>query len=225
VPSAATNWGNNSVSEQRGRLITVEGVEGAGKTTAIRAIGDHLAAYDRSVSFTREPGGTPLGESLRGLLLDQEGGSAITPETELLLMFASRAQHVAEVIEPALRRGQWVVCDRFTDASYAYQGGGRGIEEAWIADLEARTVGSLVPDLTLLLDVTVEQGRERAAQRGAADRFEREADAFFERVRAAYAKRQREAPERIRPIDATREPGAVAGDIGAYLDELVARDG
>lgn len=213
------------MAERRGRFITVEGVEGAGKTTAIEAMGERLAAMGVPVVFTREPGGTPLGESVRQILLDDNGGDPMTPETELLLMFASRAQHIAEVIEPALSRGDWVVCDRFIDASYAYQGGGRGIDPEWIADLEARVVGRLVPDLTLLLDVTVQQGRQRAVQRSDPDRFEREADAFFERVRAAYAQRQQEAPTRFRAIDAGRGPEQVAADVTACLDELLGDGG
>lgn len=208
------------MTSAKGRLVTVEGVEGAGKTTAIEAIRERLSSEGVATVFSREPGGTSLGESVRAILLGKEGGAPMTPETELLLMFAARAQHVAEVIEPALARGDWVVCDRFTDATYAYQGAGRGIDSAWIADLEKRVQGDRYPDLTLLLDLPVAAGRERARQRGEPDRFEREQDSFFERVRGRYEERQRMEPQRIRRIDASREPGSVAADVTACIDEL-----
>ena len=160
------------------RLVTLEGGEGAGKSTVLRALRDALVASGADVVCTREPGGTPLAERIRALLLDPEHEPA-SPQAELLLMFASRAQHVRETILPALKRGAWVLCDRFTDSSYAYQGGGRGLDPAWIATLEREVVG-IRPGLTLLLDVGVDEGRERARGRDLApDRIERERDEFF----------------------------------------------
>lgn len=211
------------MNEARGRFITLEGVEGAGKTSALEAIGERLETRDIPVVFTREPGGTPLGESIRGILLGGDRETSISAESELLLMFAARAQHIADVIEPALARGDWVVCDRFGDASHAYQGFGRGVDRDWIGTLERRVQGDLEPDLTLLLDVGVASGRARAQQSGPADRFEREADAFFERVRAGYAKRCAEASQRFRCIDAERSAEAVRAEIMDCVDELIAR--
>ena len=200
------------------RLVTLEGGEGAGKTTVLHALRDALAATGADVVCTREPGGTPLAERIRELLLDPNHEPA-SPQAELLLMFASRAQHVRETILPALRRGAWVLCDRFTDSSYAYQGGGRGLDPAWIATLEREVVG-IRPGLTLLLDVGVDEGRERARGRDLApDRIERERDEFFERVRAAYLARAAAEPRRIRVLDAARPPDAVAADAVALLRE------
>ncbi len=198
------------------RFVTLEGGEGAGKTTVLNVLADALRDDGHEVVVTREPGGTPLAESVRALLLarDHEPPSA---ETELLLMFASRAQHVRETILPALERGAWVLCDRFTDSSYAYQGGGRGLPLALIAALERDTVG-IAPGLTLLLDLPVSQGRERVHGRDLAlggsgpDRIEREHDAFFERVRAAYLARAAAEPARFRVIDAGRPVTEVAAD-------------
>ncbi|MET0328363.1 MAG: dTMP kinase [Luteimonas sp.] len=193
------------------RFVTIEGGEGAGKTTVLRALRDALAAGGDEVVCTREPGGTPLAELVRGLLLDP-GHEPARPETELLLMFAARAQHVHETILPALARGAWVISDRFTDSSYAYQGGGRGMDPARIAALETAHVG-IAPALTLLLDLGVQQGRERARGRDAVpDRIESEQDAFFERVRSAFLARAQVEPQRIRVIDATRAADVVAED-------------
>ncbi len=193
------------------RFVTVEGGEGAGKTTVLRALCASLASDGTEVVCTREPGGTPLAERIRGLLLDPAQGPT-SAETELLLVFAARAQHVHEVVLPALARGAWVLCDRFTDSSYAYQGGGRGLDAARIAQLERDYVG-IEPALTLLLDLGVQQGRTRARGRDAApDRIEAEHDAFFERVRAAFLQRARAHPDRIRVVDATRDADAVAAD-------------
>jgi dTMP kinase len=200
------------------RFISLEGGEGAGKTTVLNALRATLQAGGADVLSTREPGGTPLAENIRGLLLGADASvEALTPETELLLMFAARAQHVRHVILPALERGSWVISDRFTDSSYAYQGGGRGLPVALIAELERGIVG-FRPGLTLLLDVGVGEGRARARGRDLfPDRIEREQDTFFERVRATFLERAAAEPERIRIIDASRPPDVVAADAAALL--------
>ena len=203
------------------RFISLEGGEGAGKTTVLRALIGALQAQGCEVVSTREPGGTPLAERIRGLLLGVDAESPphepVAPETELLLMFAARAQHVRTTILPALERGAWVVSDRFTDSSYAYQGGGRGLDPAFIAELERRVVG-VRPGLTLLLDVGVGEGRERARGRDPSpDRIEREHDDFFERVRAAFLARAAAEPQRMRVIDATRPVDTVAADAVTQL--------
>jgi dTMP kinase len=192
----------------RGKLITLEGGEGAGKSTLLAGLQKHLLAQGVALVQTREPGGTPLGEAVRAIVLDPTHRE-MCAESELLLMFASRAQLVRECIEPALAAGQWVLCDRFTDASYAYQGGGRGVPNERIATLEQWATGGLTPDLTLLLDLPVATGRARAAGRGEADRIEVEGDTFFERVRAAYRARAVAEPNRFRVIDATLTPPQV----------------
>ena len=203
------------------RFVSLEGGEGAGKTTVMEALRVSLQRDGFEVVCTREPGGTPLAEQIRCLLLDTRHEPPAA-ETELLLMFAARAQHVRETILPALERGAWVISDRFTDSSYAYQGGGRGLDMAFIAELERRVVG-LQPGLTLLLDLGVGTGRERtrgrdqAAGRNGPDRIEREHDAFFERVRATFLARAAAEPQRIRVIDAARPVDAVAGDALAAL--------
>jgi dTMP kinase len=192
----------------RGKLITLEGGEGAGKSTLLAGLQQHLRAQGVDLVQTREPGGTPLGEAVRAIVLDP-AHRGMCAESELLLMFASRAQLVRECIEPALAAGQWVLCDRFTDASYAYQGGGRGVPNERIATLEQWAAHGLTPDLTLLLDLPVATGRARAAGRGEADRIEVEGDTFFERVRAAYRARAAAEPLRFRIIDATLTPPEV----------------
>ncbi|MDQ3494275.1 MAG: dTMP kinase [Pseudomonadota bacterium] len=203
------------------RFVSLEGGEGAGKTTVLNALVEALQAQGHDVVRTREPGGTPLAEMIRTLLLDP-AHEPPAPETELLLMFAARAQHVRETIRPALERGAWVVSDRFTDSSYAYQGGGRGLDRDLIAELERRVVG-LQPGLTLLLDVAVAQGRERARGRDLAfagpgpDRIEGERDEFFERVRATYRARAAAEPGRFRIIDASQPAQRVAADATAQL--------
>jgi dTMP kinase len=203
------------------RFVSLEGGEGAGKTTVMEALRVSLQRDGFEVVCTREPGGTPLAEQIRGLLLDTRHEPPAA-ETELLLMFAARAQHVREAILPALERGAWVISDRFTDSSYAYQGGGRGLDMAFIAELERRVVG-LQPGLTLLLDLGVGAGRERTRGRDQAaggngpDRIEREHDAFFERVRATFLARAAVEPRRIRVIDAARPADAVASDALAAL--------
>lgn len=189
------------------RLISLEGGEGAGKTTVLAALQQALQADGAQVVVTREPGGTPLAERIRALLLDPDHEPA-APQTELLLMFAARAQHVHQTIAPALAQGAWVLCDRFTDSSYAYQGGGRGLDASFIAELERQVVG-IVPGLTLLLDVDVAQGRAPATGAGA-DRIEREHDAFFERVRAAFHARAAEDPQRFTVLDAGQPAQVVA---------------
>ena len=191
------------------RFVSLEGGEGAGKTTVLGALRRELAAAGDEVVVTREPGGTPLAETIRGLLLDPAHEPA-APETELLLMFAARAQHVRETIRPALERGAWVLCDRFTDSSYAYQGGGRGLDPELIETLERAVVG-LRPGLTILLDLDVATGRERTLGRDLVpDRIERERDGFFERVRAAYRERAAAEPGRFRVIDAASPAQEVA---------------
>lgn len=203
------------------RFVSLEGGEGAGKTTVLNALGEALQAEGLEVVRTREPGGTPLAEMIRELLLDPRHEPA-APETELLLMFAARAQHVREVIAPALARGAWVISDRFTDSSHAYQGGGRGLDPGLIAGLERCVVG-LQPGLTLLLDIGVSQGRERTRGRdlefagGVPDRIEGERDEFFERVRATYRARAAAEPERFRVLDASRPAPEVAAEAVARL--------
>lgn len=209
------------------RLMTLEGGEGAGKTSAIAAIRDRLQAAGHDVVLTREPGGTPLAERIRELLLGAQE-EPLAAETELLLMFASRAQHVREVVRPALRRGSFVISDRFTDSSYAYQGAGRGLDPEWIAALERRAVG-LKPGLTLLLDLDVREGRARTAGRDLwPDRIESEQDDFFDRVRAGFRARAAAEPQRFRVIDASQPPAgvgaAVDAAIGAYLRTLTDSD-
>lgn len=203
----------------RGRFITVEGGEGAGKSTCLDFLRRHLEAAGRSVVVTREPGGTPLAEAIRELLLGQRG-TGMADDSELLLVFAARADHLARVIRPALERGDWVLSDRFTDATYAYQGGGRGLDPARIALLEQFVQGDLRPDLTLLLDLPVATGLARAAGRATApDRFEQEAASFFERVRAAYRERAAAEPERFRIIDSSQPLDRVTARLGEVLDD------
>jgi dTMP kinase len=199
------------------RFITLEGGEGAGKSTSLAFIRDYFAARGLPLVVTREPGGTPLAEQVRELLL-QKRDEAVAPDAELLLMFAARAQHVAGLIRPALARGDWVLCDRFTDATYAYQGGGRGLSVTRIAELEAMVQGDLRPGLTLLLDLPVDQGLARAGERSEKDRFESEQEAFFERVRRCYRQRAADEPDRFRVIDAGRSIPEVQAALKAALD-------
>lgn len=203
----------------RGKFITIEGVEGVGKTTSIAFIEEYFRQLGQDILLTREPGGTPLAEKIRDLLLDARQ-SSMADDTELLLMFAARAQHLKEKILPALGSGQWVICDRFTDATYAYQGGGRGIDRQRIAQLEEWVQGTLRPDLTLLLDLPVELGLKRAGERSEPDRFEQEKQAFFERVRSAYLAMAKSTPDRYRIIDASGNIEAVQSRIKTVLDEL-----
>ena len=184
-----------------GKFITFEGIDGAGKTTHLAWLADRLRERGASVTVTREPGGTPLGERLRELLLDRT--QRLDPVTETLLMFAARREHLSEVIIPALREGRWVLCDRFTDATFAYQGGGSGVPWADIAAVERLVHGELQPQITVLFDVPPAVGRQRSAQARAPDRFEQEQEAFHAKVREAYLRRAREHPARIRIVDAS----------------------
>lgn len=195
----------------RGKFITLEGVDGAGKTTHLGWLRGYLAGRGLPLTVTREPGGTPLGEALRQLLLDSP--EPRTPDTEALLMFAARREHIATVIEPALVAGRWVLCDRFTDATYAYQAGGSGLAWERIAALERWVQGELQPDLTLYFDLSPEVGRARTSRVREPDRFEREQLAFFERVRAAYLRRAEEHPKRIRIIDAARSIAEIQNEL------------
>jgi dTMP kinase len=217
----------SSALRRHPRFISLEGGEGAGKTTAINAIRQALQAQGHEVVLTREPGGTPLAERIRALVLAPDPEIAAEPlsaEAELLLVFAARAQHVHQVIEPVLRRGGYVLSDRFTDSSYAYQGGGRGLEPAWIADLERRAVG-LLPGLTLLLDVDVAVGRARANGRDLwPDRIESEQDDFFQRVRAVFRERAAQDPTRFRLIDASQDQAGVAAQVVAAIDAWLAQE-
>jgi dTMP kinase len=198
------------------RFITFEGMDGAGKSTQIARTADWLRARGHAVLLTREPGGTPLGESLRGLLLHE----AMHPDTEALLMFAARREHLAQVIEPALARGDWVLCDRFTDASFAYQGGGRGLDIARLEALEDWVQRGLQPGLTLLFDLPCEVAAQRlAASGGDPDRFEREQSDFFNRVRAAYLARAQADPGRMQVLNAARSPE----EVSAQLEEILSR--
>jgi dTMP kinase len=205
------------MSADSGLFISIEGGEGAGKSTVIAALSDLLSADGREVVLTREPGGTPEGEAIRAVLLDP--ANHVVPEAELLLMFAARAQLVRRLIRPALARGAAVVADRFTDASYAYQGGGRGLDMGRIAELE-RWAAGLKPDLTFLLDVGVAQGLARARARGGEpDRIEREREDFFERVRGVYLARAAAEPARFRVIDASQPADAVQAAVRETLTE------
>ncbi|MHB1273499.1 MAG: dTMP kinase [Rhodanobacter sp.] len=208
------------MSHAQGKFISIEGGEGAGKSTLLAGLRACIEQRGIVLVQTREPGGTPLGEAVRGVVLDpaQHGLAA---ETELLLMFASRAQLVREVIMPALHAGQWVLCDRFADASYAYQGAGRGQPVQRIAELERWACAGIKPDRTLLLDLPVATGRARAAGRGDADRIEAEADAFFERVRVCYRERAAAEPDRFRVIDASQSPAVVLQAATDALAELI----
>lgn len=201
----------------RGKFISIEGGEGAGKSTMMTRISDWLESRGQTVIRTREPGGTLLAEKIRAILLDDEHAE-LCSQAELLLMFASRAQHLEELIRPALDRGDTVLCDRFTDATWAYQGGGRRLPTSLISGLEQMVHGDLQPDLTLLLDLPVKVGLERASRRSAADRFERESTSFFERVRQAYLERAAVYPDRFAVIDAALEPEQVWSLIEQILE-------
>ena len=199
----------------RGKFITLEGIDGAGKSTHVEWLADLLRKHDHRVRVTREPGGTQLGEKVRAIVLDP--ANAMDPESETLLMFAARREHIARVIEPTLKRGEWIVCDRFTDATFAYQGGGRDVAWQRLLELESWVHAGLQPDVTLLFDVTLEVGRERARGVRGADRFEQETEQFYERVRAAYLRRAQEAPARIRVVDGS---GSIE-EVRAQLIEVV----
>ena len=203
-----------------GKFITVEGIEGAGKSTVARALHAELERRGVPALLTREPGGTPVAEALRAVLLER-GRELISPAAETLLMFAARAVHLDNAIRPALAAGRWVICDRFTDASFAYQGAGRGVSESLLDGLAAAVHAELWPARTLLLDVPVATGLARARARASSpDRFEAEQAEFFERVRAAYLRRATRAPDRIKVIDATLPAAQVAAAAVAALSDL-----
>ncbi|HED16644.1 MAG TPA: dTMP kinase [Gammaproteobacteria bacterium] len=204
------------------RFITLEGSEGAGKSTNMDYIQKGLRAQGIDIVTTREPGGTPIGEDIRQLLLGHKH-TGMSDDTELLLMFAARAEHLDKVIRPALEKGQWVLCDRFTDATYAYQGGGRGIASDRIATLENWTQAELRPDLTIYLDVPIETGRQRAGDRSAPDRFEKEQNAFFNKARKVYLDRAEQEPARFRVIDASTSLDQVQVYLDEVLQELVSK--
>ena len=200
----------------RGKFITLEGIDGAGKSTHIGAIADFLRGHGKDLVVTREPGGTPLGEKLRTLLLSQ----TMHIETEALLMFAARREHIAQVIAPALAAGRWVLSDRFTDATYAYQGAGRGMAKDSIATLERWVQNGLQPDLTIVFDAPVEVALARRLAKAQADRFEREDRGFFERVRAGYLERATAEPRRLRVVDGSKPLAEVKKEIEAIISTL-----
>lgn len=204
-------------TQPRGLFLTLEGVDGAGKSTHVQWLVDQLAARGVAVVCTREPGGTKLGEKLRALLLHE----AMSLECETLLMFAARAEHLQTVIAPALQAGQWVVCDRFTDATFAYQGGGRELGVERIAALEQWVHPGLQPDCTWLFDVPLAVARERLDRTREQDRFEQEADAFFQRTRAVYLARAQQQPARIQRVDATQTIEQIREQLSRQLDQLV----
>lgn len=204
----------------KGKFITIEGGEGAGKTTNLNFIGDYLSEKGKDVVVTREPGGTPIGEQIRTLLLDTHG-DPICKETELLLIFSARVQHLKRKIIPMLNAGCWIVCDRFTDASFAYQGGGRGIDFSHIEFLKNWLVADAKPDLTFLFDIPVEIGIARARNRSIPDRFEAEEKDFFCRVRESYLMRAKKFPHRIKVIDAKRSLEIIQTELVRHLDQLI----
>jgi dTMP kinase len=208
------------MNARTGRFITLEGIDGAGKSTHVSWIAGRIQAAGHKIVATREPGGTPMGEALRALILREP----MTYDSEALLMFAARREHLDRVIRPSLARGDWVLCDRFTDATYAYQGGGHGVDRERIRQLEDWVHGDCRPDLTLLFDVPPGVSRERLdrsqSEGRKLDKFEREADGFFERVRAAYLERARSEPQRFRVIDSTRPLAEVRAMLDTHLDVL-----
>ncbi|MEO8158555.1 MAG: dTMP kinase [Betaproteobacteria bacterium] len=204
---------------KRGLFITFEGIDGAGKSTHVTWTAEFLRQRGLTLTLTREPGGTALGEKLRDLLLSPDG--LIDGETEALLMFAARRQHLAQVIRPALAQGHCVLCDRFTDASFAYQGGGRGVEKAKLDALEAWVHPDLQPDLTFLFDVSAQIGRERVARIKSPDRFEREDAEFFVRVRDAYLERMKESPRRFVRVDGARTIADIQKELGQKLEAVL----
>ncbi len=204
---------------KRGLFITFEGIDGAGKSTHVTWTAEFLRQRGLTLTLTREPGGTALGEKLRDLLLSPDG--LIDGETEALLMFAARRQHLAQVIRPALAQGHCVLCDRFTDASFAYQGGGRGVEKAKLDALEAWVHPDLQPDLTFLFDVSAQIGRERVARIKSPDRFEREDAEFFVRVRDAYLERMKESPRRFVRVDGARPIANIQKELGQKLEAVL----
>lgn len=205
-----------------GVFLTLEGCEGVGKSTNLTYIKQFLQSAGKVVVVTREPGGTVFAEKIRQLLL-ANGDEPVSESTELLLMFAARAQHIAQVIQPALNQGHWLLCDRFTDSTYAYQGGGRAMDIKMIEWLEDKVQAGLRPDLTFLLDAPVEVGMDRANKRGELDRFESEKQAFFERVRAAFLQRADENPKQIKIINAAQSIDKVQAEIKVILQKIIDR--
>ncbi|MBX2850097.1 MAG: dTMP kinase [Acidiferrobacterales bacterium] len=205
---------------KRGKFLTIEGQDGAGKSTNIEVVESFLDKNSIDYVKSREPGGTTFGETLRELLLNSNDDN-IGDSAELLLIFAARAQHLQEVIEPALTNGQWVLCDRFTDATYAYQGFGRGLSLSVIEQLESTVQDTLRPDLTLLLDLPVELGESRAGQRSTPDRFEQQQQSFKQKVRDGYLQLANQHPDRIKTIDASQSIAEVANAIGDVLNNFL----
>ena len=205
---------------KRGKFITLEGTEGVGKSTQLEFIAEFLRQQGKIVVTTREPGGTAAAEMIREILLQSEPGT-LSDRCELLLMFAARASHLDELILPALERGEWVVCDRFTDATYAYQGGGRGLSDAAISELDTWVTGSLVPDLTILLDASLEITAERRRNRGLTDRFEKERADFFTRVRAKYHEIASRNPGRVKSVDAADPIDVVQRNLAKILANFI----
>ncbi len=203
-----------------GRFITLEGGEGAGKSSNMEWLAERLRAAGKTVLLTREPGGTPLAESIRQVLL-APSEETMADDTELLLVFAARAQHLAEKIRPALARGEWVLCDRFVDATWAYQGAGRGLDRQAIGSLEQWVVANSQPDMTILFDIPVEAGMARAGKRAALDRIEQEDMAFFERIRECYLQRANQQPGRFRVVDALQPLEAVRDQIAPLIEEML----
>lgn len=204
-----------------GKFISIEGIEGAGKSTQLQFIADYLRSHGKQVVVTREPGGTLLGEEIREVLL-KPTDQAMAEDTELLLMFAARAEHIKQVIEPALKRGDWVLSDRFVDATFAYQGGGRGIDEQRISELASWTLQGCHTDVTFLFDLPVAVGQTRVEQRQQQkDRFEQEKQVFFERVRNCYLARAKAEPQRIKLIDASQSIEAIQQQLSQHLVQLV----
>jgi len=202
------------------RFISLEGSEGVGKTTSLKFVQSFVEALGHEVLITREPGGTPMAEEIRNILLS-EREETVEVDTELLLMFAARTQHVNQVIKPALEQGKWVICDRFVDASYAYQGGGRGIEFSRLQQLEKWCLGDFSPDVTLLLDMSSSEGIERTKKRGKADRFEIERMSFYEKIRNAYLQRAKMEPCRIHIINAAPSVEVVQAEIKSVLEQYL----
>jgi dTMP kinase len=208
-------------SSHSNRFLTIEGIEGVGKSTAVKFIQSYLTRAQQKFIITREPGGTVLAEQIRKILLTPNADEIMTPKTELMLMFAARAQHISQCIQPALHAGKWVVSDRFVDASYAYQGGGRGFDVAQIKMLDEWVVGDFHPAVTILLDASPSLGLARAKRRGEQDRIEQEKIIFFERVRAAYLARAKADAKRFYVIDASQTLAAVHAEIKTILDKLL----
>lgn len=206
---------------KNGKFISIEGIEGAGKSTQIDFIQNFLQQQGKRVVVTREPGGTKLGEQIRELLLAPRD-NGMSHDAELLLMFAARAEHIEQVIKPAIARGDWVLCDRFVDATFAYQGGGRGIAYERIKTISDWTLDGLQTDITLLFDLPVETGQQRVVKRQQEkDRFEQEKATFFQKIRDCYLERAKQEPERIKIIDASRDISAVQQQVSTLLDDMV----